>query len=97
MADSRKVPLPCTVHDPELWHPVGNGPGAQGEIALAKHYCHGCPIKNACLERALQNGETGIWGGTTEDERRVMLRRGGRRSMTADEARIQVNRALASA
>lgn len=97
MADRRKKPLPCTIHDPELWHPVGTGPSAQAQAVLAIGYCHGCPIEDACLTRALETGEQGIWGGTTEDERRAMLRRGDRRRMDHDEARRQVNRAMASA
>jgi len=34
--------------------------------------CKGCPTKRSCLEFALDNHEAGIWGGTTEEERRIM-------------------------
>ena len=44
----------------------------QGQ-ALA--YCAVCPVRDACLQQALMHRETfGIWGGTTEAERRRILR-----------------------
>jgi WhiB family redox-sensing transcriptional regulator len=43
----------------------------------AKLICRVCPVKLTCLNLALANGqEAGIWGGTTEDERRRLLRHG---------------------
>ena len=36
----------------------------------AKAICAECPYKTACLEYAIKNSEMGIWGGTTELERR---------------------------
>ena len=36
--------------------------------------CRACPVKMQCLDYAIVNGETGIWGGTTERERRWMKR-----------------------
>lgn len=56
--------------DPELFFP------GQGEDARpAKLICDRCPIKRPCLEYALANGERfGIWGGTSQRERRVILR-----------------------
>lgn len=41
----------------------------------AKRICKRCLVSEVCLDWALHNGEvTGIWGGTTEVERRVMTR-----------------------
>jgi WhiB family redox-sensing transcriptional regulator len=35
--------------------------------------CHNCDAQKACLEFALAtNQESGVWGGTTEDERRKL-------------------------
>ena len=40
-------------------------------ILEAKNVCAGCPIKQKCLDYALYHGDRhGIWGGTTEFERR---------------------------
>jgi hypothetical protein len=39
----------------------------------AKAICAECPYKVRCLAYALKNNEQGIWGGTTErDRRRIM-------------------------
>lgn len=41
-------------------------------------YCLGlddaspCPVRKECLNHALVNGEQGVWGGKTEEERRRM-------------------------
>lgn len=41
----------------------------------AKMVCEGCPVRVACLEHALRNGEkAGVWGGTTERDRRRIVR-----------------------
>lgn len=47
---------------------------------LAKAVCTPCPVKQACLQFALDNDEVGIWGETDTQQRRKMLRRGSRRS-----------------
>ncbi len=38
----------------------------------AKAICAECPYKLRCLEYALKNNEIGIWGGTTENERKAI-------------------------
>lgn len=38
-------------------------------------YCDGCSVKQECLEYAIAlRINDGIWGGTTNDERRVIIR-----------------------
>ena len=51
----------------------------QGEATRsAKEVCAGCPVREECLDYALRNGEKfGIWGGTSERERRRMRREQG--------------------
>jgi WhiB family redox-sensing transcriptional regulator len=42
---------------------------------MAKSICARCPVKSACLAYALRVHEAlGIWGGTTETERRQLAR-----------------------
>ena len=50
----------------------------QGESPRrAKEICGRCPVIDECLAYALANREPfGVWGGTTEAERAVMLRGG---------------------
>ena len=44
-------------------------------VEYAKSFCDICPIKRECLVKALQRGEKhGVWGGTSEEDRAVLLR-----------------------
>ncbi|MEM7141052.1 MAG: WhiB family transcriptional regulator [Actinomycetota bacterium] len=66
----------CRDTDPALFFPVGTTGPAIDQIASAKQVCHTCLCKDACLEFALAtNQDTGVWGGTSEEERRVIRRR----------------------
>lgn len=39
-------------------------------VEEARLLCAGCPVRTACLDHAVTNGETeGVWGGLTPDER----------------------------
>lgn len=87
--------FPCHA-EPDLWFPVGYGPAALAQAEMAKALCGPCPIKVACLQTALDRGDLGVWGGTFDYERRVMMRR-GERSMDSEEARRVFHHALASA
>ena len=42
------------------------------QIDKAKQVCDECPVSADCLEYALEtNQDSGIWGGTSEEERRA--------------------------
>jgi WhiB family redox-sensing transcriptional regulator len=63
----------CRDTDPDLFFPVGTTGPAVEQIATAKAVCYECPAQSACLEFALEtNQESGIWGGTSEEERRKL-------------------------
>lgn len=48
-------------------------------IELAKAVCKRCPVQPECLAYALERGEQwGVWGGTSEEERRSIKRRATR-------------------
>jgi len=66
----------CRDEDPELFFPISEvGPGAR-QTARAKAVCAQCPVRAQCLEYALDNGLShGIFGGTTDTERRNLTRR----------------------
>lgn len=69
----------CRNEDPELFFPVGNTGPALLQIEDAKILCRRCPSVDACLTWALETGqEAGVWGNTSEDERRAMKRRNAR-------------------
>lgn len=48
--------------------------------AEAKAVCKPCPVKQQCLQFALDGDELGVWGETDTQERRKLRRRGRRRS-----------------
>lgn len=65
----------CRDTDPELFFPVGTTGHALTSIDHAKQVCHGCSVTRECLEFALDtNQDSGIWGGLSEEERRVIRR-----------------------
>jgi WhiB family transcriptional regulator, redox-sensing transcriptional regulator len=59
----------CADKDPELFFPE---PGQTAQIEQAKAVCTGCPVLASCLRFALRNPVTGVWGATTEDDRRAL-------------------------
>ena len=63
----------CRDTDPALFFPVGTTGIALEQIAAAKAVCRECEVRGACLEFALAtNQESGVWGGTSEEERRKL-------------------------
>ena len=78
----------CKDLDPNLFFPVGvTGPAVE-QIETAKEICSGCPVRGECLDFAItSNQEFGVWGGTTEDERRV-LRRQWRARVRTQQRRV---------
>lgn len=66
----------CRDTDPDLFFPVGTTGYALVQIDRAKQVCDECPVKTECLDYALEtNQDSGIWGGTSEEERRAIRRR----------------------
>lgn len=71
--------LPPSLFYPEFYfvqgRPKGGGPvPIHPDVLAAKAACAGCAAKQPCLERALELKEIdGIWGGTTPQERWVMM------------------------
>ena len=60
----------CRGLEPDIFYPA-----TDEEAGPAKAVCGTCSVREACLEFALDTRENeGIWGGTTERERRRMLR-----------------------
>lgn len=79
----------CRDTDPELFFPIGTTGQALLQIAKAKSVCCECPVNVECLQFALEtNQDTGIWGGTSEEERRQM-----RREQAAHERALRQQRA----
>jgi WhiB family redox-sensing transcriptional regulator len=66
----------CLDEDPELFFPIGTTGPAATQVEQAKVVCRRCPAVEPCLTWALDTGQdAGVWGGTSEDERRALKRR----------------------
>jgi hypothetical protein len=48
------------------------GPNFTQLLNSARRVCIGCPYKLECLTYAVENNMDGVWGGTSEGERRRM-------------------------
>lgn len=66
----------CRGEDIALFYP--DTPGTRA--VEAKRFCVVCPVREPCLQQALTNGEFGVWGGTTDEDRRRLRRQLGIRS-----------------
>ena len=61
----------CRSVSPSVFFP-SDGVG----VEVARQICRDCPVKHPCLEYALTNHiDHGVWGGTSERERRRIARR----------------------
>ncbi len=66
----------CLTIGPEPFFPE---PGQSDLTRAAKRICASCPVTRECLNFAFLIGaDSGIFGGTTAEERRVLLRRNRR-------------------
>lgn len=64
--DKAPVRVPCQDTDPEVWFPEGAGPNYK----IARAFCNRCPVRNLCLDYAIENEELiGMFGGLTPKER----------------------------
>jgi WhiB family redox-sensing transcriptional regulator len=66
----------CQSADRELFFPISELAASGRSIAEAKAVCGRCRVRAQCLAHAMGSGPVqGIWGGTTEKERRLMRSR----------------------
>lgn len=81
----------CRDEDPDLFFPISSvGPSAR-QVTMAKAVCGRCRVQRQCLSFAMDSRQDhGVWGGTTEEERKLMRRARSR-------ARRQLARATAAA
>lgn len=56
--------------EPDTWFGEPGEPDYHQKAKVAKRICSACPIKDLCLQYAIDNNERfGIWGGMTMRER----------------------------
>jgi WhiB family redox-sensing transcriptional regulator len=62
----------CATADPEAFFPERGCD--RWTLEVAKRICNSCVYIGACREWAIENNEVGVWGGTTEVERKRLRR-----------------------
>jgi WhiB family transcriptional regulator, redox-sensing transcriptional regulator len=86
----------CQSADPDLFFPISGAGPARVQVERAKAVCAGCPVRGDCLRYALAAGPLqGVWGGLTEEERRLLRQREAKARMRAARrsgARVRVTR-----
>jgi WhiB family transcriptional regulator, redox-sensing transcriptional regulator len=84
----------CRTEDPDLFFPIASTGPALKQVARAKAICARCEVLAACLSYALETGQDcGVWGGTTEQERRA-IRAGHMRAALRAQRRPALQRPL---
>lgn len=72
----------CRGLEPGLFYPASDE-----EAGAAKAVCAQCPVRETCLEHAIERREhNGVWGGATERERQRIIRRRRRQRSLAKVA-----------
>ena len=65
----------CSGYPNTLFFPTADGLD-EGWVEKAKSVCAVCPVIDECLQYALEtNQRSGIWGGTSEKERKSLRRK----------------------
>lgn len=64
--------------------------GLKGKIQSAKAWCEICPVKEDCLLWAVIYKESGVWGGTTDSERKEQFSKEDREELII-QAKLQGN------
>jgi WhiB family redox-sensing transcriptional regulator len=84
----------CQSADPDLFFPISAAGPARVQVERAKAVCTGCPVRGDCLRYALAAGPLqGVWGGLTEEERRLLRQREAKARMRRDvRARVRASR-----
>lgn len=71
----------CLGEDPDLFFPEGtpHSEAWQEQVDEAKSICHDCPVKDKCLQFAIDTEqENGVWGGLCGSEIQTVVRRAKR-------------------
>lgn len=69
-----KLRAACAGFPNAVFFPGAESPARESE--RAKAVCMVCPVTQRCLEYAFEtNQRSGVWGGTTEDERKSLRRK----------------------
>lgn len=74
--DDWRTRAACRDEDPDLFFPIGTSGPALLQTERAKAVCRRCPVREQCLDWAMDSGQSlGVWGGMSETERHALKRR----------------------
>jgi WhiB family redox-sensing transcriptional regulator len=77
----------CLNADPDVFFPISLAGASATQIRAARAICAGCRVRSACTDYAVEHSEIqGIWGGTTDDERKKLRRSRARAARPAAAA-----------
>lgn len=72
-----RIRAACRGPRSEVFYPPATGESRDEKLLrehMAKAICGLCAVRGQCLKFAVERGEAhGIWGGTSESERRVLI------------------------
>ena len=60
----------CRGYPTKLWYQYDSQ-----KDKIAKKICNTCPVRADCLQFALENHETGVWGGLNDHDRKQLVRK----------------------
>ena len=73
VGESWRKDAACRAYPAEMFFPVADSPSA---AKAAKVICAACPVREDCLDFALETAQSeGVWGGMDAGERRRLRRR----------------------
>src|ERR1700729_3278636 len=88
----------CLHADPDVFFPISVAGASATQVRTARAICSGCPVRPDCIAYALEHREIqGIWGGTTDDERKKLRRARARADASAAAGRFESGGARAGA
>jgi WhiB family redox-sensing transcriptional regulator len=70
-----------------------NGGNSRRVVATARKVCDTCPVKQECLDYAIQHHEEhGVWGGMIKSERRAYAKRQNFQKAYAEELKLHTGK-----
>lgn len=80
----------CSEEHPDLFFPAGSGAASQAQARQAKQVCARCPVIDQCFAWALSTAQPhGVWGGCSEEERRLFVLRKRHASTPVIHSRVR--------
>jgi len=68
----------CKSTDTANFYPEKADPLLMKKLSAAREACAECPVRQECLDYAIEYEPLGFWGGMTEKDRKLLRRKNGR-------------------